>query len=242
MALVRMAHMYQFRIEHGSFKKTANANATYVYTVSDDNNRLGVSLMFKRLLSGVDSITGTIKNTRSSQPTYSIYHCCKSETCPMDVDDDLCYHISPTTWYEDDAIADTDDNTASNPTTTVQLELCQPALLSARGMSSASLDVITITTTALSSSSEMVVTTHLPYSITHLKVNPLEYTLLFNGSSVAHARSAAINTPSFVDVHRNSFYVLDIDENPPNDLTFLVSVSMVIDELAKTLNMEEKSS
>ena len=104
-------------------------------------------------------------------------------------------------------------------------------------MSSASLDVVTVTTTTLSTSSEMVVTTHLPYSITQLTIHPLKYTLLFNGSAVAHARSAPINKLTLANSQRSNSYILDVEENPPNDLTFLLSVSMVIDELLKSLNV-----
>jgi hypothetical protein len=75
-----------------------------------------------------------------------------------------------------------------------------------------------------------------------LKINPLEYTLLFNGSPIAHAWSATINKPSLANLQRNRFYILDIEENPLNDLTFLVSLSMIIDELAKTLNIGQKST
>ncbi len=238
MTFLQMGDMYQFKLEHGSFKKIANIDSTY--TVFPENNRNQISLIFKRYRSMTDSIIGTMNNTRSSQPIYSIFNGCKSETCSMDINEDLCYVISTMKWYDDDI--NTDDNTTSNSTTTVELELCQPTLLSARTMSSASLDVVTITTTTLSTSSEMVVTTHLPYSITQLKINPLEYTLLFNGSPVFHAWSATINKPSVFNLQRSSFYILDIEENPPNDLTFLLSLSMVIDELAKTLNIGQKST
>jgi len=239
MIFLQMGDMYQFKVEHGSFKKIANVDSTY--TFFPENNTNQISLIFKRYPSGTNSIIGTMNNTRSSQPIYSIFNGCKSETCSMDINEDLCYAISTITWYHDGDI-NTDDDATSDSTTRVELELCQPTLLSAQNMSIASLDIITITTTTLSTSSEMVVTTHLPYSITQLKINPLEYTLLFNGSSVAHAWSVTINKPSVANLQRSSFYILDIEENPPNDLTFLFCLSMVIDELAKTLNIGQKST
>jgi hypothetical protein len=163
MTVLQMGDMHQFKLEHGFFKKIANIDSTH--TVFAQNNRNQILLIFKRYHSITDSIIGTMNNTRFSQPIYSVFNGCKSETCPIDINEDLCYVISTLTWYHDDDI-NTDDNTTSNSTTKAELELCQPTLLSVRTMSSASLDVVTITTTTLSTSSEMVVTTHLPYSIT----------------------------------------------------------------------------
>ena len=239
MIFLQMGDMYQFKVERGSFKKIANIDSTY--TFSPENNANKTSFIFKRYPSGADSIIGTMNNTRFSQPIYSIFNGCKSETCSVDIDEDLCYAISTITWYHDDDINTDDDDATSDSTTRVELELCQPTLLSTQNMSIVFLDVITITTTTLSARSEMVVTTHLPYSITQLKIKPLEYTLLFNGSSIAHAWSVTNNKPSIANLQRSSFYILDIEENPPNDLTFLLCLSMVIDELAKTLNTGQKS-
>ena len=239
MTLFQMVDMYQFKLEHGAFRKIANLDSTY--TIFPEENGNQISFIFKKYPSGVVSIIGTMNKSHSSQPIYAIFNDCKSENCPMNIDGELCYAITPMQWYNDDEI-NTDGNTTSNSTTTVEVVLCQPTLLSAQTAHSASIDVITITTTTLSSNSEMVVTTHLPYSITQLKINPFEYTLLFNGSLIARVRSAAINKPSFTNLKRRSFYILDIEDNPPNDLTFLLSLSMAIDELAKTLNIEPKST
>lgn len=236
MAIVSpIGGVYQFKIEHGLFTKIVHMNS--ICTVLGETDANPIALIFKRYLAGTDYIIGTVNDTRSSQPIYSIFNGCMSESCSMDVDEDLCYVISTMAWYHDDDM-NTDDHATSNSTTRLELELCQPTFLSARKMPSADLDVVTTTTTALSSRSEMVVTTHLPYTITNLTINPLEYILLFNSSPIARVRSPAVNKSSFAHLQRNSFYRLDIAENPPNDLTFLVSLSMVIDELAKILTLE----
>lgn len=79
----------------------------------------------------------------------------------------------------------------------------------------------------------ILMTTHLSYSITELKINPFEYKLLFTSTPIARVRNVAFNNSSFVILQRDSLYRLDLTENPPNDLTFVVSLSMVIDQLAK---------
>ena len=88
----------------------------------------------------------------------------------------------------------------------------------------------------------MVVTTHLPYAITQLKISPLEYTLLFNGSHVAHAWSGTIEKSSLTGLRRHDIYTLDIAENPLNNLTFLLSLAMVIDELSATFDLGQQST
>ena len=129
-------------------------------------------------------------NSGSSQPICSIFSMVVNQKLPL--------------WL----LMNTDDNTISNSTkTTGELQLCHLTILSAQTMFSATLDVVTITTTTLSTSSEMVVTTHLPSSITRLKINPLEFTLLFNGFRPAHAWCATISKNSLTNLRRNSFHM-----------------------------------
>lgn len=232
-----MADTYRFQLPRGFFRRIANTNSTY--TVVSEHSRNQVSFLFKRYLSGVDAVIGTMKNAHSSQPVYSIFNQCTSGGCSIDFDDDLCYTVSTRTWYHDDEI-NTNDNTYTNSTTTITLELCQPTLLSAQTSSPASLDVVIVTTTTLSANSEMTVTTHLPYSIAQLKRNPLEYKLMFNSSLVAHTWSTMTNDPSANTLQRNSCYVFEIKETPQTDPTFLLCLAMVIDELSKTLDIVPK--
>ena len=66
-------------------------------TVVGENDSNETVLIFKRYLFEVDSIIGTIKDGQPSQPIYSIFNGCNSETFSMDVDEDLCYVISTMT-------------------------------------------------------------------------------------------------------------------------------------------------
>ena len=128
MTFLQIGDMLQFKLEYDSFMKIENSASTY--TVFPENNKNQISFVFKQYPSGVRSIIGTMNGTRSFQPIYSIFNSCKSETCSMDIDEDLCYTISTMMWYHDDDI-NTDDNASSNCASLhfFLLETCHPRLL-----------------------------------------------------------------------------------------------------------------
>ena len=94
VSVFQMADTYRFQLPRSFFRTMANASSTD--TIVSEYGRNQVPLLFKRYVSGVDAIIGTMKNAHASQPVYSIFNQCTSGACCFDVDDDLCYTILTT--------------------------------------------------------------------------------------------------------------------------------------------------